>query len=112
MSYKHTPRLHFYNIESYSPCIESASSGGKSLSNSSDFSGQPRSWFCGLLWRAFPSNSENELANKAARVLDVTPRQVRNWLRQENDASLKHVAAVLAVAGAEIVFKRIEGESE
>ena len=64
--------------------------------------------FAALLWRAFPSPSENEVANKAARVLDVTPRQVRNWLRCENSAAFHYVAAVMAVAGAEIVFQKVE----
>jgi hypothetical protein len=63
-----------------------------------------RRWFAGLLWRAFPSPSEHELAVKAARVLDVSPRQVRNWLRCEHDASLRYVTAVMVIAGAEIVL--------
>lgn len=69
----------------------------------------PRRWFRDMLWRAFPSPSEHDLTIKAASVLDVSPRQVKNWLREEHDASLKYVAAVLAIAGAEIVFGRIEG---
>lgn len=68
-----------------------------------------RRWFCALLWRAFPSPSENDLAHKAAQVLGVSPRQVRNWLREEHDASLRYVTAVLAIAGAEIIFGKIEG---
>jgi hypothetical protein len=64
--------------------------------------------FVALLWRAFPSPSEHELSLKAARVLDVSPRQVRNWLRGEHSAAWHHVAAVMAVAGAEIVFDRVE----
>lgn len=61
--------------------------------------------FAALLWRAFPSPSEHDLALKAARVLDVSPRQVRNWLRCEHSAGFHHVAAVMAIAGAEIVFR-------
>lgn len=68
-----------------------------------------RRWFRNLLWRAFPSNSENDLAHKAAAVLDVSPRQVKNWLREDHDASLRYVTAVLAIAGAEIIFGKIEG---
>ena len=67
-----------------------------------------RRWFRNMLWRAFPSPSEHELSIKAANVLGVSPRQVKNWLREENDASLRYVTAVLAIAGAEVVFGRIE----
>ncbi|MBZ4690927.1 hypothetical protein C5F48_20300 [Cereibacter changlensis JA139] len=69
-----------------------------------------RRWFSNMLWRAFPSTSERELSHKAARALDVSPRQVVNWLREEHDASLRYVTAVLAIAGAEVVFKHIEGK--
>lgn len=61
-----------------------------------------------MLWRAFPSPSEHDLANKAARALDVSPRQVKNWLREEHDASLRYVTAVMMIAGAESVFGVIE----
>ena len=67
-----------------------------------------RRWFAALLWRAFPSRSEHDLAEKAARALGVSPRQVRNWLRQDNDASLRYVTAVLLIAGAEVVFANLE----
>lgn len=67
-----------------------------------------RRWFRNMLWRAFPSPSEHDLANKAANVLGVSPRQVKNWLREDNDASLRYVTAVLAIAGAEVVFGQIE----
>ncbi|MFV0386527.1 hypothetical protein [Paracoccus sp. (in: a-proteobacteria)] len=80
----------------------------KNLAHSSD-PGLARKWFRVLLWRAFPAVSERELSVRAAVVLDVSPRQVINWLREENDASLRYVAAVMAIAGAEIVFKGIEG---
>jgi len=70
-----------------------------------------RRWFRDLLWRAFPAASERELAEKASAVLDVSPRQVINWLREEHDPKLRYIMAVLAIAGAEIVFSRIEGQS-
>ncbi|WCR05280.1 hypothetical protein JHX88_12000 [Paracoccus saliphilus] len=69
----------------------------------------PRKWFRNMLWRAFPSPSEHDLTVKAAGVLDVSQRQVKNWLREEHDASLRYVMAVIAIAGAEVVFGRIEG---
>lgn len=69
-----------------------------------------RKWFAALLWRAFPGcRSENEIAERAARVLDVSDRQVRNWLRCENDAGVRYVFAVLTIAGAQIVFRK-EGD--
>lgn len=70
-----------------------------------------RRWFRDLLWRAFPARSERELAEKAAPVLGVSHRQVINWLREEHDPKLRYIMAVLALAGAEIVFTRIEGQS-
>lgn len=63
-----------------------------------------RKAFASMLWRAFPSPSENELAEKAARALDVSPRQVKNWLRCENSAAVHYFFAVAAIAGAEVVF--------
>jgi len=70
--------------------------------NARDHEKLSRRWFAALLWRAFPSLSENDLAHKASRVLDVSPRQVKNWLRCEHDASLKYVTAVMLIAGVEI----------
>ena len=69
-----------------------------------------RRWFRDLLWRAFPAASEHAVALRAAPVLGRTPRQVRNWLRCENDAPVTVVMIVLAVAGAEVVFKKIEAD--
>jgi hypothetical protein len=60
--------------------------------------------FAALLWRAFPAPSEHELSHKAARVLDVSPRQVKNWLRCEHSAAVHHYFAVAAIAGAEVVL--------
>jgi hypothetical protein len=68
----------------------------------------PRRFFADLLWRAFPADSEQALAARAAPVLGVSERQVRNWLRQEHDAKLTQVLAVLAVAGVELVAARVE----
>lgn len=74
----------------------------KNLTNSAqDHETASRRWFAALLWKAFPSPSEHEIALKAARVLDVSPRQVQNWLRCNNDASLKYVTAVALIAGVE-----------
>lgn len=67
-----------------------------------------REWFARLLWRAFPSGSENELSERAGPVLGVSPRQVRNWLRCEHDARWRDVMKVLAIAGGEVVFRAME----
>ena len=75
----------------------------KNLSeNAHDHEKASRRWFAALLWRAFPSSSEHDVAIKAARVLGVSPRQAQNWLRCNNDASLKYVTAVALIAGVEI----------
>lgn len=68
-----------------------------------------RRFFAAMLWRAFPGPSENAVAKKAHRALGVSERQVKNWLRCENSAPVNAVLSVLAIAGAEIVFKHIEG---
>ena len=75
----------------------------------SDHAAAARRWFAALLWRAFPSPSERDLSEKAARALGVSDRQVRNWLRCEHDASLRHVTAVILIAGAEAALARLEG---
>lgn len=80
--------------------------------NSVDHEAASRRWFAALLWRAFPSRSEHDLCSKAAGVLGVSPRQVRNWLRCENDASLKYVTAVTLIAGVEIGLGKIGGGHE
>lgn len=67
-----------------------------------------RAWFAALLWRAFPSASENELSERAGPVLGVSARQVRNWLRSEHDARWRDVMKVLAIAGGEVVFRALE----
>lgn len=79
----------------------------KNPAHSSDHTAASRRWFSALLWRAFPSSSERDLSHKAARVLDVSPRQVVNWLRCEHDAGLSYVMAVMAIAGAEVVFAQM-----
>lgn len=85
--------------------------GAQSVKNpaQTDDPGVYRRWFRDMLWRAFPSASERELAERAAPVLGVSERQVSNWLRMEHDPKLRFVMAVLPLAGAEIVFSRIEG---
>ena len=67
-----------------------------------------RKAFANMLWLAFPSPSEHDLCLKAARVLDVSPRQVKNWLRCQNSAAIHYFFAVAAIAGAEVVFQQIE----
>lgn len=72
--------------------------------NGADHVSASRKAFAALLWRAFPSPSEHDLSNRAAHVLDVSPRQVKNWLRCEHSAAWHYVAAVMAIAGVEMVF--------
>uniref|UniRef100_A4WTC0 Uncharacterized protein n=1 Tax=Cereibacter sphaeroides (strain ATCC 17025 / ATH 2.4.3) TaxID=349102 RepID=A4WTC0_CERS5 len=68
-----------------------------------------RKRFARMLWRAFPSDSERDLAATAAPVLGVSERQVRNWLQCEHDAAARHVFAVMAIACGEEIFSIIEG---
>jgi hypothetical protein len=108
MTYSHVPRLHLSDVES-DPYSKNSRFCAKDIANPVEHGAASRRWFRDLLWRAFPSRSENDLAVKAAPALGVSTRQVRNWLREDNDASLRHVTAVLAIAGAEVIFTKIEG---
>lgn len=76
-----------------------------SANSTSDHVKASRKAFAALLWKAFPSPSEHDLSLKAARALDVSPRQVKNWLRCENSAAWHYVSAVMLIAGAELVFR-------
>ena len=67
-----------------------------------------RKWFAALLWQAFPSPSERDVAHKAAAVLDCSPRQVTNWLRCEHSAAWHYVSAVMMIAGVEVVLRRVD----
>lgn len=67
--------------------------------------------FAALLWQAFPSPSEHDLSLKAARVIDVSPRQVTNWLRCQNSAAVHYFFAVAVIAGAEVAFRDRGGRS-
>gem|GEM_PF-4397701 len=84
------------------------------MKNLADYGGTDisaaRKAFALLLWRAFPSPSENELARKAAAVLGASPRQVVNWLRCHNSAPIHVFFAVAAIAGAEVVLDQAGGE--
>lgn len=62
-----------------------------------------------LLKNAFPGRSENEIAEAAAPILDVTPRTVRNWLRGVHEPKIKHVVAVMLLVGLERSVAMIEG---
>jgi hypothetical protein len=108
MTYCHVPRLHLSDVESDSYPTSSRFCA-KDIANSVEHRAKSRRWFRDLLWYAFPSDSENSLAEKAAPVVGVSERQIRNWLGCHNDAALSHVLAVLAVAGAEVIFTKIEG---
>lgn len=72
-----------------------------------------RKWFATLLWQAFPMcRSENELCERAAKVLSsknrsVTSRAVRNWIRCENTPHFRFVLTVYALAQAERIAKAI-----
>lgn len=64
-----------------------------------------RAWFADMLRQAFPGQrSERSLCHVAAVALEVSPTQVRAWLRCEADARLTVVLKVLVIAGAEIVL--------
>jgi hypothetical protein len=63
-----------------------------------------------LLWAAFLSRSENELAEKASRYLGVTERTVRNYLRRTHEAKLRHAIMLGALVGYERFLGIVFGE--
>ncbi|QPM89362.1 hypothetical protein PSAL_005780 [Pseudooceanicola algae] len=71
-----------------------------------------RRWFAALLWLAFPGASERDVARRASGVLEVSERQVINWLRCENDAALRYVTAVMVLAGVLCALEPIRGRGE
>ena len=70
-----------------------------------------RKWFAALLRRAFPGASNREVAEMAAPVLNVSERQIVNWLKCENDAALSYVTAVMVLAGVELALEPIRGKA-
>lgn len=88
---------------------EHVASGLKNLAKSRDQQRAAREWAANLLWVSFPSNNEAELARRAAPVLDVSERTVINYLRCASDCPWRVVSLLLIVAGAEVVFRTIEG---
>ena len=60
-----------------------------------------RRWFADRLRIAFPADSDRELARKAARVLDVSERQVMNWLQLKHDVGLSSMTFVMMMSGDE-----------
>lgn len=56
------------------------------------------------LWAAFPARSENEVCERAAKVLDASPQTIRRMMRS-NDGRLSVVWPILqlgAAAGVEV----------
>jgi len=98
----------FSDISVSSSRSQSMSAAWKDLAKSNDTQGKARKWFGDLLWIAFPSTNELELCQKASRALGVSVRTVKNWLSCQNDAPLSVVTKVMTVAGAEIIFQKIE----
>lgn len=63
-----------------------------------------------LLRRAFGARTQQAIADKAARALGVSPRQVIYWLHLENDMPSWAVkAATRWVEAVERAAKKIEG---
>lgn len=70
-----------------------------------------RSLFVRLLWVAFPSRSEKELAERAHKALGVSQRQVENWLAGVNDGKASHLTDLIFIVGVEKLSQLIEGQS-
>lgn len=63
-----------------------------------------------LLWKAFPSKSADELAERAAPVLGLSERHIKRLLKGEHSVNADVAFAVLALAGFEaglsLIFDR------
>lgn len=68
-----------------------------------------REVFARMLWRAFPGDTENEVADRAAPVLGIGQRQVRRLLRRECSAKVGQVLAVTLILGVEETLTLIYG---
>jgi hypothetical protein len=62
-----------------------------------------------MLWFVFGPGSQAEVAQRAARVLGCSQRQVINWLQCEHDPGLRYVARLWVLAVAERRLRRMEG---
>lgn len=80
--------------------------------NGIDVEEKAAKWFSDLLWNAFPADSEAQVAMKAAKALEVSEKQVRNWLRHSNSPAWKFVFKALIAEGVEIVAQKIEGNDD
>ncbi|MEL6646644.1 MAG: hypothetical protein AAFQ05_02875 [Pseudomonadota bacterium] len=78
--------------------------------SNTDFRQHSRREDAALLRRAFGGRTQSEMANKGARALGVSPRQIIYWMQCENDMPSWAVKAVsFYLRGVDGVAKRIEG---
>jgi hypothetical protein len=66
-----------------------------------------RRLFSRMLWQAFPSHSEHEVAEKAAPILGLSERHVRRLLQCDHSAKIEHFLAVAAIVGFEAVLSMV-----
>lgn len=73
-----------------------------------------RAWFASLLYRAFPGETDSEVAKLASAELTrlgarASVRQVHYWLKLEHDPSFHTVNTVLALVGPDRIHDVVRG---
>lgn len=106
----------------YSAAAETAHSQGecrgRAVKNPSESnhswldSDEMRERFARMLWLAFPSPSENDLAQRAGPVLGVHPRTIKNYLRCTHEAGMGKFLIVAGIIGFETTVTMIYGRGE
>lgn len=65
-----------------------------------------------MLWAAFPGPSEHAVSERAAPVLDMSPKHIRRLLRQENSVNADVVVALIVLVGFEKFSAMLGGDQE
>lgn len=65
-----------------------------------------------LMWTAFPGRSAEQVAEKAARVLGLSPRQCRNIVDGNSGTNAKYAFALVALIGWDKAMKIVERASK
>lgn len=65
-----------------------------------------------MIWAAFPGPSEYAVAERAAKVLDMSPKHIRRLLRGENSVNADVVMALIVLVGFEKFLSLLGGSTE
>lgn len=65
-----------------------------------------------MIWAAFPGPSEHAVSERAAVVLDMSPKHIRRLLRKENAVNADVVVALIVLVGFEKFAAMLGGDQE